>query len=116
MRFRKARENYGGEVDEKNKEPGVHILKSSYLTSIDRTVLELLVDRGNIDRDSISEAIEEDNVESISKRCERSKADYELPDVEEAILNVRMKMSIFGWTKSDRWSLRDTQVFRVIAL
>lgn len=96
LRFRKARENYEPEVDENNKEPGVHIQKSSYLISTDATVLELLVDRRYIDRDSVNEVTEEDIFECTSKRCERSKGDYELPDVEKAIRNVRMKMSITG--------------------
>lgn len=96
IKFKKARENYERELEEKNKEPGVSVSKASYLTSVDHIVLELFVQRKYIQRDSVKDVTEEDIIDCINKRAERPKGEFELSDVEKAVKSVRMKMSIPG--------------------
>ena len=96
MKFKEAHEVYEREVDEKNKEPGVKIQKASHVTCVDPTVLELLVERAYINRDSVRDATEKDIFNCIENRCERPKGQFELADVKTAIKDVRIKMNIPG--------------------
>eukprot|EP00171_Calliarthron_tuberculosum_P023513 IDg23513t1 len=96
IEFKRKRDKYEREISEKNKEEGVEITLASYLTSVDRPVLELMWLRKYIERDSLDEITEDDVKECISHRARRKPGDFEIAAVEKTISNVHIKMSIPG--------------------
>jgi len=96
VRFKKDREKYELEVQEKNKEDGVEITPAGYITSVDRTLLKVLFKRGYIVANSFEDITDDDIRECIGRKSVRPEDDLDLSAVESCIRHVYIKMNVPG--------------------
>lgn len=94
VEYKKARQIYEFQIEEKNRKPGTAVTATSYLASFEDSYLCLFIAAGWITAETVSDISEEQLKECIEKRSVQSFQEHELSKMEDAITDLKMDMKI----------------------
>lgn len=95
IEFRKNRELYEKQINEKNQEPGTRVPLISYKSSIENADLNIFIAAGWVSAATIDHITELQIRQCIEDRCHRVLDGEHLHIIEDAVKKVAMKMQIF---------------------
>ena len=112
VKFKKARELYEQQVEEKNRDPGTQIAATSYKASIDKALLRIMIAAEWVPVSSLNELTEEHLVSCVAARAVYSPQEHESSRIDEIVSDIKMDTSIRD-AESRVWSMFQKYVERL---
>ena len=111
VKFKKAREHYEQQVDEKNREPGVSIVATSYKASIESALLRIMIAAEWVSVKSIDEITEEHLISCVEAQAVYKPSNYEAERIDDIVSDIKMDTSVKNfcsrvWTFYQRYLTR----------
>ena len=111
VKFKKARELYEQQVEEKNREPGVSIVATSYKASIESALLRIMIAAEWVPVKSIDEITEEHLISCVEAQAVYKPSNYEAERIDDIVADIKMDTSVKDsssrvWTFYQRYLTR----------
>ena len=111
MKFKKAREHYEQQVEEKNREPGVSIVATSNKASIESALLRIMIAAEWVPVKSIDEITEEHLISCVEAQAVYKPSNYEAERIDDIVSDIKMDTSVKdsssrAWTFYQRYLTR----------